>query len=71
MCHSILLIIHVLGSKTKDKKGLMSYKIENETLAMKKHCEGKHSNIWKVYFSEISLQHCTKTNPFEKQNSKT
>jgi len=55
MCHSVPLVIHVLGSKTKDKNELISYKIENGTLAMKKHYEGEHFNIWKVYFSEILL----------------
>jgi hypothetical protein len=35
-------------------------------LTMKKHCDGEHSNIWKVYVSEISLRRFAKTNPFEK-----
>jgi hypothetical protein len=37
---------------------------------MKKHYEGEHSNIWKVYFSEISLWHSTKNKSFWKKNSK-
>jgi hypothetical protein len=32
---------------------------------MKKHYEGEHSNIWKVYVSEISFQRFAETNPFE------
>jgi hypothetical protein len=46
---------HVLGSKTKGNKGLTFYKTENGTLAMKKGYESEHSNIWKVYVSEISI----------------
>jgi hypothetical protein len=62
MCHSVPLVVHVLGSKTGVKKGLISYKTENGILTMKKHYEGEHFNIWKVYFSEISLWYSTKTN---------
>jgi hypothetical protein len=41
--------------KTTKRKGLISYKIENCISAMKKHCEGEHSNIRKAYVSEISF----------------
>lgn len=37
---------------------------------MKKGYESEHSNIWKVYVSELSIWNFAKTNPFEKQNSK-
>jgi hypothetical protein len=33
---------------------------------MKKHYEDEHSNIWKVYVSEISFERYAETNPFEK-----
>jgi hypothetical protein len=45
LCYSILLDVHVLGSKTQSRKGLIFYKIKNWILAMKKHCEAKHFNI--------------------------
>jgi hypothetical protein len=42
---SIFLGANVLGSKTRDKRGLIAYKIENEILVMKKHCEVEHFDI--------------------------
>jgi hypothetical protein len=53
MCHSILLGAHALGLKTRGRKGLVSHKTKNGTSTMKKHCEGEHFNIWKVYVNEI------------------
>jgi hypothetical protein len=44
---SIVLGAHVFGSKTRDKKGLIAYKIENEILVMKKHCEVEHLRFFK------------------------
>jgi hypothetical protein len=50
----------VLGSKTHDKKGLISYKIENEILIMKKRCEVEHFDIKKKLllglYDNISLK---------------
>jgi hypothetical protein len=53
LCHSNALGAHVLGLKTQGRKGLISYKTENGTSTMKKHCETKHSNILNIYISEI------------------
>jgi len=53
--HLVLLCVDALGLKSRSKKGLVFYKIENGTSTMKKHCEGEHFNIWKVYDNEISL----------------
>jgi len=44
---------HVLGSKTQNRKGLISYEIINGTSAMKKHCEAEQFDIFKMYVSEI------------------
>lgn len=54
--HPIALGAHVLGSKIRSRKGLILYKTENGTSTMKNHCEGDHSNIWKVYVNEITLK---------------
>jgi hypothetical protein len=35
-------------------------------LAMKKHCDGEHFNIWKLYVSEISLRCFAEIDAFEK-----
>ncbi len=70
MCHLVPLGVHLLGSTTKGRKGLISYKTENATSAMKKHYEGEHFNIWKVYVSEISFWCSIETNPSKKLNSK-
>jgi hypothetical protein len=61
---------HVLGLKTRGSKGLIFYKTENGTSTMKKHYEGEHFNIWKVYVNEISFQRSVETNPSKKWNSK-
>jgi hypothetical protein len=66
MCHSVPFGVRVLGLKSRNRKGLICYKIKNGTSTMKKHCEGEHFNIWKVYVNEISFQHSIETNPFEK-----
>jgi hypothetical protein len=42
---SIVLGVHVFRSKTRDKKGLMACKIENEIFVMKKHCEVEYFDI--------------------------
>jgi hypothetical protein len=62
---SVPLGVHLLGSTTKGRKGLIFYKIEDGTSAMK-NCEGEHYNIWKFYVSEISFQCSFETNHFEK-----
>jgi hypothetical protein len=67
---SIVLGAHVLGSKTWDKKRLIAYKIENEILVMKKHCEVEHFDIFKKIVIGIVRQHFIKTNAFEEQSSK-
>jgi hypothetical protein len=71
LCHSIPLDVHVLGSKTQSRKRSIFYKIKNWTSTMKKHCEAKHSNILKMYISEIVQQWCfVETNAYEKQSFK-
>jgi hypothetical protein len=71
LCHWIPLDPHVLGSKTRGKKRLISYKIENRTSTMKKHYEVEHSNIFKTHVTEIvQWWRSTKTNAFVKQSSK-
>jgi hypothetical protein len=61
---------HVLGSKTRDKKGLIAYKIENEILIMKKHCGVEHFDILKKIVIRIARKHFVKIDAFEKQSSK-
>jgi hypothetical protein len=55
MCHLIHLGAHVLGLKTRGRKGLVLYKTKNGTSTMKKNCEAEHFNIWRLYVNEISL----------------
>ncbi len=70
ICHPIALGAHVLGSKIQGRKGLILYKTENGTSAMKNHYEGEHSNIWKVYVNEITLNCYVGIDPSKKQSSK-
>jgi hypothetical protein len=53
LCHLVPLDAHVLGSKNKGKKELISYQTKNGSSTMKKHCEIEDSNILKNYVSEI------------------
>lgn len=66
MCHSIPLGAHVLGLKTRIGRDWSIIKLKMGLQPWKKHCEGEHSNIWRVYVNEISFQRYIEKNPFEK-----
>jgi hypothetical protein len=59
LCHLVPLNTHVLRSKNQGRKGLISYKTENGSSTMKKHCETKYSNILKMYLNEIIHRQCS------------
>jgi hypothetical protein len=55
LCHSIVLGVHMLGSKSWGRKGFFFIKQKNGILAIKKYCEGEYFDIKFFFLLELTL----------------